>query len=89
MEQKQVVKAPLTVQSLFQREDVRTKIEQMLGERTPQFITSVLQVVSSSQLLKHADPMSVYHSAVAAATFDLPLNNNLGFTFMRPGLPRD
>jgi recombination protein RecT len=56
----------------------------MLGKRATGFITSVLQVVSSNKLLANADPHSVYHSAAVAATLDLPLNPNLGFSFIVP-----
>jgi recombination protein RecT len=56
----------------------------MLGKRAPSFITSVLQIVASNNLLAKADPHSVYHSAAVAATLDLPLNNNLGFAYIVP-----
>jgi len=74
----------LTVRSLFDREDVRAKFKEMLGKRAPQFITSVLQVTSQNSLLANADPVSVYQSAVLAATLDLPLNPNLGFAYIVP-----
>jgi recombination protein RecT len=69
---------------LFDREDVRAKFNQLLGQRASQFITSVLQIVASNKLLTAATPESVYHAAVTAATLDLPLNNNLGFAYIIP-----
>lgn len=74
----------LTVKNLFGRDEVRNKFQEMLGKRAPSFITSVLQIVASNQLLAKADPHSVYHSAAVAATLDLPLNNNLGFAYIVP-----
>lgn len=74
----------LTTKSLFAQENVRKKFEEMLGKRAPQFITSVLQIASSNELLAKADPMSVYNAAAVAATLDLPLNNNLGFAYIVP-----
>ena len=74
----------LTVKNLFAKDEVRNKFQEMLGKRAPSFITSVLQVVASSDLLKKADPNSVYHSAAVAATLDLPLNNALGFAYIVP-----
>jgi recombination protein RecT len=56
----------------------------MLGKRAPQFITSVLQITASNEMLAKADPMSIYNSAAVAATLDLPLNNNLGFAYIVP-----
>jgi recombination protein RecT len=74
----------LTVKNLFARDEVRQKFQSMLGKRATGFITSVLQIVASNDLLSEADPFSVYHSAAVAATLDLPLNNNLGFAYIVP-----
>jgi recombination protein RecT len=74
----------LTVKNLFARDEVRNKFTEMMGKKAPAFITSVLQIVSSNQLLLKADPHSVYHAAAVAATLDLPLNNNLGFAYIVP-----
>lgn len=74
----------LTIKNLFQKDEVRNKFQEMLGKRAPSFITSVLQIVASNNLLSKADPHSVYHSAAVAATLDLPLNNNLGFAYIVP-----
>lgn len=74
----------LTAKSLFERDDVKKKFHDMLGKRATSFITSVLQIVASNDLLKNADPTSIYQSAAVAATLDLPLNNNLGFAYIVP-----
>ncbi len=74
----------LTVKNLFGKDEVRNKFQELLGKRAPSFITSVLQIVASNELLAKADPHSVYHSAAVAATLDLPLNNNLGFAYIVP-----
>jgi len=78
-----------TTKSLFDREDVRAKFNQLLGQRSAQFITSVLQIVASNKDLVLATPESVYHAAVTAATLDLPLNNNLGFAYIVPYNTKD
>lgn len=69
------------IQELFDRADVRKRFEEMLGKRAPQFITSVLQIASTS-LPADVDIFSVYNAAATAATLDLPLNNNLGFAYI-------
>jgi recombination protein RecT len=55
-----------------------------MGKRSTQFITSVLQIVNSNDLLKEASPMSIYTAAMTAATLDLPINNQLGFAYIVP-----
>ena len=74
----------LTTKSLFEREDVKRRFQEMLGKRATSFITSVLQIVSQNSLLAKAEPASVYQAAAIAATLDLPLNNNLGFAYIVP-----
>ena len=74
----------LTTKNFFARADVRAKFEEMLGNRAPQFITSVLQIANSNALLSQADPLSIYNAAALAATLDLPLNNSLGFAYIIP-----
>ena len=74
----------MTAKSLFSREDIKSKFEELLGKRASAFMTSVLQIVASNDLLKDADPMSIYQAAATAATLDLPLNNNLGFAYIVP-----
>jgi recombination protein RecT len=74
----------LTVKAIFEKDSVKSKINEMLGKKAPGFITSVLQVTSNNALLTKADPMSVYNAAMIAATLDLPINQNLGFAWIVP-----
>jgi recombination protein RecT len=76
--------APLTAKTLFARDDVKAKFQELLGKRSTSFITSVLQIVASNDLLAKADPSSIYQSAAVAATLELPLNNQLGFAYIVP-----
>jgi recombination protein RecT len=72
------------VKEIFGRDMVKQKFQEMLGKKAQGFITSVLQIVASNELLSKADPISIYNSAAVAATLDLPLNNNLGFSYIVP-----
>lgn len=72
------------IKSLLSRDSVKKKFEELLGKKAQGFITSVLQCVSSNDLLSKADPTSIYHAASVAATLDLPINQNLGFAYIVP-----
>lgn len=74
----------ITVKSLFNRDEVKSKFQELLGKRAAGFVTSVLQIVANNKALQNADPMSIYQSAAVAATMDLPINNNLGFAYIVP-----
>ena len=72
------------IKGFFDQDNVQIKFNELLGKRSSAFLTSVLQLVNSNNLLAKADPMSIYSGAVMAATLDLPLNNNLGFAYLIP-----
>lgn len=74
----------LTTKDFFQKDGIKAKFQELLGKRSSQFITSVLQVTASNDLLKKATPESIYGAAVTAAVLDLPIQNNLGFAYIVP-----
>lgn len=74
----------VTVKGFFEQDNVKNKFKELLGQKSQGFITSVLQIAMSNDLLAKADPMSIYNAAATAATLDLPLNNNLGFAWIVP-----
>lgn len=75
---------PKSAKLFFQDEKVKSKFTELLGKRSSAFLTSVLQIVASNDLLQKADPASIYHAAMVAATLDLPINNSLGFAYIVP-----
>jgi recombination protein RecT len=74
----------LTVKDFFVRKDVTEKFQELLGENSKVFITSVMQAVSTNNLLANAEPKSVYQSAMMAAVLNLPINNNIGHAYIVP-----
>lgn len=74
----------LTVKALLSQDQVRERFKELLGKKAQGFIISVLQCVASNDLLAKAEPHSVYHAAMVAATLDLQLNNALGLAYIVP-----
>lgn len=74
----------LTTKQFFAKDSVKAKFNELLGKKASGFITSVLQVVSTNQLLQNATPESIYNCAAIAATLDLPINSSLGFAWIVP-----
>ena len=72
------------VKSLLESEDVKARINEILGERAAAFTTSVIQLVNQSTQLAECDAITVVNAAMTAATLDLPLNNNLGLAYVIP-----
>lgn len=72
------------VKSLFEKPEIANRIKAILDKNAPQFVTSVIQLVNSSNDLAECEPMSVINSAMVATTLNLPLNNNLGLAYIIP-----
>lgn len=73
--------------SLLDGEKMRKRFEELLGKRTPQFLSSLVSMINDSKDLQEAfyqSPMSVIKSALQAATYDLPIDPALGFAYIVP-----
>ena len=69
---------------LIKTDKVKEKFDQILGERAPQYMSSMLQIVNNNSLLKKADPITVLNAVATAAILDLPINPNLGYAWIVP-----
>ena len=74
----------LTIQKLVHNEDFIAKAQDMLGEGTQQFLTSVLTLANSNKLLAECDPVKLYNCCLMAAAVKLPFNQNLGQAYIVP-----
>lgn len=68
----------------FDQKDIKSKFDWLLGNNSGAFLASLLSIVASNDLLKDADPASVYNVAMTAASMQLPINPNLGFAYIIP-----
>ena len=73
--------------AMLDGEKLRGRFDELLGKRAPQFISSVVSLVNADANLQQAfyeAPMTVIQSALKAATFDLPIDQNLGYAYIVP-----
>jgi len=80
----EIAKKPQTLKEYVFNDDTKKKFESLLKDRTSTFLTSLVQIANSNDMLKTAEPLSIINAALTAATLDLPLNNNLGFAWIVP-----
>ena len=73
-----------TVKSLLSGKAVRERFNAILGKKANQFCASLVNVVSGSTKLLDCDPNSIMAAAFVAATYDLPIDSNLGFSAIVP-----
>lgn len=73
--------------AMLDGEGMRKRFNDLLGQRAPQFISSVVSLVNADANMQKAfyeAPMTVIQSALKAASFDLPVDQNLGYAYIVP-----
>ena len=72
------------LKNMIGMEYIQKKFMEILGDRAPSFLASVLNSVQMTPALRDAEPKSVLTAAMAAAVIDLPVDKNLGFSAIVP-----
>jgi len=70
-----------TLQSLLRQDAYRKRFEQVLSDRAPQFISSIMSIGAT---MPDVEPRSILASAVIAASLDLSIDKNLGQAWIIP-----
>lgn len=73
--------------AMLDGEKLRGRFDELLGKRAPQFISSLVSLVNADANMQKAfyqAPMTVVQSALKAASFDLPIDQNLGYAYIVP-----
>jgi recombination protein RecT len=72
------------VKGLINMEETKKRFSDVLGNKAPQFLGSIISLVSSRTDFSDCDPSTIMGSAMMAATMDLPINQNLGYAYIIP-----
>ena len=70
------------IKSFLASPAVTKRFEEVLGQRAPQFLASVVTI--GGTLPEDTEPASIAASCMVAATLDLPINKDLGFAWIVP-----
>ena len=73
-----------SVKGLMDSPAVKKRFEEVLCERAPQYMSSIVNLVNSDVNLKKCEPISIIASCMVAATMDLPVDKNLGYAWVVP-----
>lgn len=73
-----------TVKGLMDSPTIKKRFEEVLNEKAPQYMSSIVNLVNSDTNLQKCDGMSVIASCMVAATMDLPVDKNLGYAWVVP-----
>lgn len=73
-----------TVSQLAHSDKFNAHLQELLKDKAPQFITSVLSLTNSNPTLAQCDGNLVFKECLKAASMDLPIDPNLGFAYVIP-----
>lgn len=72
---------PVTLDALIKKSAFTERFKEVLGEKAPQFMSSLLAVGRS---LPDVEPKSIIAAGMQAAVLDLPIEKSLGFAWIVP-----
>ena len=73
--------------AMLEKEGIKKRFDELLGKRSAQFVSSIVSLVNADSDMQKAfyeSPMSVIQAGLKAATFDLPVDQNLGYAYIVP-----
>lgn len=82
--QQQKPNAAAGLKALMAQDSVKKRFDEVLKNRAPQFMASIINLVNTSPELQNVDGMTVIQSAMVAAALDLPVDKNLGYMWIVP-----
>lgn len=75
---------PSTVKGFMALPSTKKRVEDLLGARSSNFMTSVSTMISSDDKLAMCEPISLFMACLTAAALDLPVSKQLGFAHIIP-----
>ena len=78
------IATPSTVKGFMALPSTQKRVEELLGDRASQFMTSVSSMIGADDKLAKCEPISLFMACLTAAALDLPVNKNLGFAHIIP-----
>ena len=78
-EEKQV-----TLQEFLGQDTIKKQMKALLKDRAGYFAMALVQVVDGNEQLQNAEPQSIFNAGIASAILGLPIEKNLGFSYIVP-----
>lgn len=73
-----------SINAFLQSESIQRRLKQLVGENAAHWTSTILQIVTSNDLLKKAEPKTIVSAAIQSIVLNLPLDKNLGFAYIVP-----
>ena len=72
------------VKNFLSQESVKNRFNEVLGNKASQYMASIVNVVNGSSQLQKCEAKTILSAAFVAASYDLPIDSNLGFAAIVP-----
>jgi len=72
------------IKNYLERDAINQKFQKLLWDNAHWFLTTVLGIVNSNDLLKQAEPQTIYLASLVSASLKLPINPNFWFAYIVP-----
>jgi recombination protein RecT len=72
------------VKGYLAQESVKNRFNEVLGNKANQYMASIVNTVAASKQLQECVPQTILSAAFVAASYDLPIDSNLGFAAIVP-----
>lgn len=72
------------VKNFLAQDSVKNRFNEVLGQKSSQYMASIVNVVSGSEQLQKCEAKTIMSAAFVAASYDLPIDSNLGFSAIVP-----
>ena len=73
--------------SFLDKDSMKRRFDELLGKRSPQFISSLVSLINTTPQLQevfYTSPMTIIQAALKAAMYDLPIDPQLGYAYIVP-----
>lgn len=74
----------ITLQEFLGQDTVKKQMKALLKDRAGYFAMALVQVVDGNEQLQNAEPQSIFNAGIASAILGLPIEKNLGFSYIVP-----
>ena len=76
--------AGATFADFLKGDKIQLRFNEILQNRAPQYLTSLLGLYNNDPKLRECDPVSIVQAGMIAATLDLPIEKNFGYAWILP-----
>ena len=78
-------KETATLKEFLGSDVAKKQMKALLKDKAGYFAMALMQVVDGNEQLKNAEPQSIFNAGIASAILGLPIEKNLGFSYIEIG----